>query len=278
MIYKCVWMVTAILLLTGCSITIGDPQNHNQKPSKSNNKQQKNKKETPKINVLSQDFSDHYMNENHVTGYRGLVKTMDKSEIESKYGDEEEVRNFLGREGHVYGNFMVRYYLSEGYPVKQFSIVPSNHVTYKDFVDFHGEPTQDLRTRQGHSFVVYNKTNHNGYQVAVYTKGNTDDDNIQYIMQFPDDFQFENSRDNQQTTITRENVFDAVEAFEGIDKDDTDHIIWKEPKKKGDVFGFSYSSKDGKLLGSYNVSEDGYVESFNENGKKIRAGYINLNQ
>ncbi|UXU83472.1 hypothetical protein MUA77_11745 [Mammaliicoccus sciuri] len=83
---------------------------------------------------------------------------------------------------------MVTYYSSEGYPVKQFSIVPSNHVTYKDFVDFHGEPTQDLRTRQGHSFVVYNKTNYNGYQVAVYTKGNTDDDNIQYIMQFPDDF------------------------------------------------------------------------------------------
>lgn len=51
-------------------------------------------------------------------------------------------------------------------------------------------------------------------------------------------------------------------------------IIWK----KGDVFGFSYSSKDGKLLGSYNVSEDGYVETFNENGKKIRDCYINLNQ
>ncbi len=38
MIYKCVWMITTILLLTGCSITIGDPQNHNQKSSKTNNK------------------------------------------------------------------------------------------------------------------------------------------------------------------------------------------------------------------------------------------------
>ncbi|WP_262649661.1 hypothetical protein [Mammaliicoccus sciuri] len=44
------------------------------------------------------------------------------------------------------------------------------------------------------------------------------------------------------------------------------------------MFGFSYSSKDGKLLGSYYVSEGGYVETFNENGKKIRDGYINLNQ
>ncbi|WP_182477721.1 hypothetical protein [Mammaliicoccus sciuri] len=43
------------------------------------------------------------MNENHVTGYKGLVNTMDKSEIESKYGDEEEVRNFLEEKGMFMG-------------------------------------------------------------------------------------------------------------------------------------------------------------------------------
>ena len=277
--YKFLFIIATILLLSGCSITIGDPPNKNNhnKSSQSKNNNSNKSESAPKIDILSQDFSDHYMNENHVTGYKGMMKTMNKENIESKFGQEEDVRNFLGREGHVYGSFMVMYYLSEGRPVEQFSVVPTDHVTYKEFIDFHGEPAQDLRTGQGHSFVIYNNTPNNGYQIAVYTNGNDDNDNIQYIMQYPDDFEFVNSSENQNTVITRDNVFDAVEAFEGIDKVDTDETVWKEPEKHGDKFGFSYTSKDGELLGSYNVSEDGYVESFDEEGKKIRAGYINLN-
>nr|WP_263314092.1 hypothetical protein [Mammaliicoccus sp. Marseille-Q6498] len=280
--YKFLFLVMTGLLLAGCSISIGDPPSDSKSSKtseKEDNKKDKNNNASgPEIDILSQDFSDNYMNANHVNGYGGLMKSMNKKSVEEHFGNEDEVRNFLGREGHVYGNFMVMYYLGNDNPIEQFSIVPKNDVTYREFVDFHGEPTQDLRTSQGHSFVIYNKTNHNGYQIAVYTSGNDDDDEIQYIMQFPDDFKFVNSSDEQNTVITRENVFDAVEAFEGINKLDTDKITWKEPEKKGDTFGFSYTNKSGKLLGSYKVSEDGYVESFDEDGKKIRSSYISLNQ
>ncbi|GGI39403.1 hypothetical protein GCM10010896_03210 [Mammaliicoccus stepanovicii] len=243
---------------------------------KKSNKSNETKRNNPRIDILSQDFSEQYMNANHVSGYKNLMKTMNRKEVEAKFGKEEDVRNFLGREGHVYGNFMVMYYLGSDNPIEQYSIVPSDKVTYREFINFHGEPAQDLRTGQGHSFVTYNNTPNNGYQIAVYTSGNKDDDEIQYIMQYPDDFEFVNSSEHQNTFITRHNVFDAVEAFEGVDKVDTDNTTWKEPKKTGDTYGFSYENKDGKLLGSYNVREDGYVESFDEEGKKIRAAYIDL--
>lgn len=279
---KVSFLFASIIILSGCSITIGEPakDNNAKQEDKSENNDtnnENNKQSTPNIDILSQDFSDNYMNANHVTGYKGLIKNMNKKEVQQKYGEEDDIRNFLGREGYVYGNFMVMYYLGAGNPIEQYSIIPNQNVTYKEFVDFHGEPTQDLRKGQGHSFVIYNKTPNNGYQIAVYTEGSNEDDEIRYIMQYPDDFEFSNSSNDENTVITRDNVFDAVEAFEGIDKVDTDKTIWKEPEKKDDTFGFSYTDKNGKLLGSYNVREDGYVESFDEKGNKIRAGYINLN-
>lgn len=269
-----------IIFLSGCSITIGDPPKSKKENKSSETNQNQNKKtaSAPKIDILSQDFSTHYMNENHVRGYKGLMKAMDKEKIESKFGSADEVRNFLGREGHVYGNIMVMYYLSDKRPIQQYGIVPNKKETYREFVDVHGEPDQDLRTGYGRSFVVYNKTPNNGYQIVVYTSGNKEDDEITYLMQYPDNFEFTQSSDEHNTVITSDNVYNVAESFEGIDKADKSFMKWKPLKKNGNVFSLTYTDNKRKILGSYKVSEDGYVESFDGNGNKIRASYIHLNE
>lgn len=74
--------------------------------------------------------------------------------------------------------------------------------------------------------------------------------------------------------VTRDNVIDKVESYEG-EKLDTDTYTFKEPEKTSDgKWGFSYDDKDGNLAGSYTVdTDDGYVTKYDENGDKIGSGY-----
>ncbi|MEX2948374.1 hypothetical protein ABH521_006805 [Staphylococcus warneri] len=74
--------------------------------------------------------------------------------------------------------------------------------------------------------------------------------------------------------VTRDNVIDKVESYEG-EKLDTDTYTFKEPEKTSDgKWGFSYEDKDGNLAGSYTIdTDDGYVTKYDENGDEIGSGY-----
>ena len=72
--------------------------------------------------------------------------------------------------------------------------------------------------------------------------------------------------------VTRENVIDKVESFEGHLLD-TDEYTFKEPEKTGGGWGFSYTDKDGNLAGSYKIDNDGYVRKYDEHGDEIDSGY-----
>ena len=83
---KVSFLFASIIILSGCSITIGEPakDNNAKQEDKSENNDtnnENNKQSTPNIDILSQDFSDNYMNANHVTGYKGLIKNMNKKNI-----------------------------------------------------------------------------------------------------------------------------------------------------------------------------------------------------
>ncbi|WP_154835431.1 hypothetical protein [Staphylococcus pasteuri] len=76
----------------------------------------------------------------------------------------------------------------------------------------------------------------------------------------------DSSSDSEDTTVTRDNVIDKVEDYEGH-KLDTDTYTYKEPEKNSDgEWGFSFTDKDGDLAGSYIVDEDGNVTKYDENG------------
>lgn len=76
----------------------------------------------------------------------------------------------------------------------------------------------------------------------------------------------EDTETDESGTVTRENVMDFVEEYEG-ETLDTDTYTFKEPEQKEDgSWGFAYYTKDGELAGSYIVDEDGAVTKYDEDG------------
>ncbi|UXS36929.1 hypothetical protein [Staphylococcus delphini] len=76
----------------------------------------------------------------------------------------------------------------------------------------------------------------------------------------------ENESSSSSTTVTRANVIDLVEEYEGHQLD-KDTYTYKEPEQLDDgSWGFSFLDKSGNLAGSYIVSEDGTVTKYDEKG------------
>ena len=82
----------------------------------------------------------------------------------------------------------------------------------------------------------------------------------------------DDSTSNSDEKVTRDNVIDKVESYEGSTLD-TDNYTYKEPEKTGDGWGFSFTDKDGELAGSYKIDEDGYVTEYDEDGEEVDSGY-----
>ncbi|MGX0301591.1 hypothetical protein [Staphylococcus hominis] len=76
----------------------------------------------------------------------------------------------------------------------------------------------------------------------------------------------DSSNDSDSGSVTRENVIDKVEDYEGHTLD-TSEYTYKEPEQQdnGD-WGFSFTDKDGELAGSYIIDSDGNVTKYDENG------------
>ncbi|GEP85722.1 lipoprotein [Staphylococcus piscifermentans] len=69
--------------------------------------------------------------------------------------------------------------------------------------------------------------------------------------------------------VTRENVIDKVEEYEGHNLD-TSKYTYKEPEQKGDgSWGFSFDDKEGNLAGSYIVDPDGHVTEYDADGNEV---------
>lgn len=109
-------------------------------------------------------------------------------------------------------------------------------------------------------------------KISLYDKMPTSSDDESDDSSSDDNSSSDSSSDSEE--VTRDNVIDKVESYEG-EKLDTDTYTFKEPEKTSDgKWGFSYDDKDGNLAGSYTVdTDDGYVTKFDENGDKIGSGY-----
>ncbi len=79
--------------------------------------------------------------------------------------------------------------------------------------------------------------------------------------------------DSNSEKVTRENVIDKVESYEG-ETLDTDKYTFKEPEKTDEgKWGFSFEDKDGNLAGSYIIDDDGKVTEYDEDGEEVGSGY-----
>lgn len=73
---------------------------------------------------------------------------------------------------------------------------------------------------------------------------------------------------NSEENVTRNNVIDYVEEYEG-EPLDTEIYTYKEPEKtEDDEWGFSFTDKHGELAGSYIVDKNGNVTKYDENGEQ----------
>ncbi|WP_105994074.1 hypothetical protein [Staphylococcus simulans] len=78
----------------------------------------------------------------------------------------------------------------------------------------------------------------------------------------------EDSNSDSGETVTRDNVIDKVEEYEGHTLD-TSTYTYKEPEQMGDGrWGFSILDKSGDLAGSYIVNSDGSVEKYDADGER----------
>ncbi|OEL05897.1 hypothetical protein AST13_06495 [Staphylococcus xylosus] len=73
---------------------------------------------------------------------------------------------------------------------------------------------------------------------------------------------------SSEENVSRNNVIDYVEEYEG-EPIDTEIYTYKEPEKTEDgEWGFSFTDKDGELAGSYIIDENGKVTKYDENGEE----------
>lgn len=122
--------------------------------------------------------------------------------------------------------------------------------------------------------------------VNVTSAGDDDDDVTDVTVTFDDD-EIDNyiddkmdadsdsdDSDSSSEEVTRDNVIDKVESYEGHTLD-TDTYTYKEPEKTDDgKWGFSFTDKNGDLAGSYTVdTDDGYVTEYDEDGEEVGSGY-----
>lgn len=104
-----------------------------------------------------------------------------------------------------------------------------------------------------------------------------DDDEIDKYIDDKMDAESDSDSDDSDSSsgeVTRDNVIDKVESYEGHTLD-TDTYTYKEPEKTDDgKWGFSFTDKDGDLAGSYTVDTgDGYVTEYDEDGEEVGSGY-----
>lgn len=111
----------------------------------------------------------------------------------------------------------------------------------------------------------------NAQTVTLKNPSQSKVDNVKYIISEgnPEDYEFDASDSTADEEVTRDNVIDKVEEYEG-ETLDTDTYTFKEPEKMEDGrWGFSFEDKDGNLAGSYIIDSDGTVTKYDEDGEEI---------
>ncbi len=139
----------------------------------------------------------------------------------------------------------------------------------------HAEGSYEGKTFKSNSVNVAIASDEDGGVSDVDVKFN--DDEIDKYVDEKTDREYESDDSDTHSDsdeVTRDNVIDKVESYEGHTLD-TDKYTYKEPEKTDDgKWGFSFKDKNGNLAGSYTVdTDDGYVTEYDEIGDEVGSGY-----
>lgn len=115
-----------------------------------------------KVDVLSKEFSENFMNQDNTGGYKGFELGMSPQEIKHKFGNEDGTVELGIGKVHKYGDMGV-YYGSDN-TVSSVYVLPDN-VTVDEFKKVHGEPT-----KQTDEQMIYDDNPDNGFTIFINHK------------------------------------------------------------------------------------------------------------
>lgn len=251
------------------------------KSSSSNDIANLSEKEKVALVFLANDSGKYALTKNDIlTGrYKNLSTEGDKTEKLEHFAVSREMENISnapeGMEFYVVspsvGNFASIIGVSND---KIFIGATQSQIpTYKDALKVGEEhDTKEVYEKYKDSSEFESVANKVNIYDKMPTFSDDDDEESDDDSSSDDNSSSDSSSDSEE--VTRDNVIDKVESYEGENLD-TDEYTFKEPEKTSDgKWGFSYDDKDGNLAGSYTVDvDDGYVTKYDENGDKVGSGY-----
>ncbi|SCS79012.1 hypothetical protein [Staphylococcus caeli] len=283
----------ATMFLSACDININTGSNDDSKESKesaqSNDNKKKNDNQTSSNDSSSSSNSDNNSNNNESTSSKEHYAKVWVSVIEDNGGSVDPSNTEINHED-VSGKALNPYNKSasakfpNGTQILSGTPTAAGQVVYQDnndgTVTVYNVPSHfqdkgwiedDYTERESNRILNHPKTvklqdlsqsqisdwENVISETSGYGEMGTDDS---------DDNTDDNDSDDSSEKVTRDNVIDKVEDYEGHTLD-TSKYNYKEPEQSDNgEWGFSFTDKNGDLAGSYIIDKNGNVTKYDENG------------
>lgn len=116
------------------------------------------------INVLSDQFSEKFMNSDNTGGYQGFKLGMSKYEVKQNFGDSTDSIDMDIGDVEKFGDIGIYYGIDD--TISSVYVLPER-VSVDDFKQFHGEPTVETDTQ-----LVYDDNPNNTFTILINIQGN----------------------------------------------------------------------------------------------------------
>ncbi|MCD8889593.1 hypothetical protein K2V59_08575 [Staphylococcus arlettae] len=163
---KIILITLAIIIFTllVCGIFYGAyyfiKENVNFSAPNTASEQKEGKRDKPKVDVLSSQFSNDFMHADRRDGYANITKGIKRDSLENELGSPDDKIKVDDVRVWVYGNVGVNFKDDE---VNRVFIVPQK-ITVQEFQNYHGSAT----IHQADGALIYDDNTSNSYTIKVY--------------------------------------------------------------------------------------------------------------
>ncbi|AVQ34012.1 hypothetical protein C7J88_07405 [Staphylococcus muscae] len=283
-------VVASTLLLTGCNLLAPNNQNNNQSTNHTKNQNTHQDGQSNQNHQQNTNDQGSYIYDKNTREYYAQIWLTDRDNLSVFTSMNDVSYTPIDASGTLVNPYnpdaTVNY--PDGTIVLSPSVTAAGSVTFRDnndgtvtFFDapghFHDDGwfEDDFSLResqkiidQGRTVTIKNSAQSDINYVAQYITHSTPEPSAAEAFEgFDVERPSSSSSDDSDTSVTRDNVIDLVEDYEG-EYLDTDTYTFKEPEQQSDgSWGFSIIDKaTGELAGSYIIDPDGTVTKYDENG------------
>lgn len=120
----------------------------------------------PKIDVLTEDFKNNFMEKDTRDGYKGIKKRMTRVKVEEVLGKSPTKFEYSDFYGYKYGNLAVLYSEHNEGTVASMGVAPGN-LSVDEFIKYYPKYTERYP-----NMLIYNNNIDNGFKIIVSIKNN----------------------------------------------------------------------------------------------------------